>query len=800
MDVSRPNPAVERQTCRERLRRLLAVVTGALLAVAGVLAPVGDVAAAPAFNLPCEELFGELLGEAADADLPGGDNMQAGHKERIPDYTYANPAEELRGLEEPSKEKLDALQGDHKQFPAGSEDHMLRRWKLYTENNPKWGWDRWRNTYIPNMANDARGDGFHRNVGKRLKLGGKSWICEDTNLSKEENLGSDRRYDAANRQKRMAMELKSGGSPLKLEQLRADQALARKGWKVTYVFSQEPRPGQVRLMQRYGVQHVVLESNAKLQNPPANPGSKAMNPDPNRPTGGSVKDLAARSGQTAADAREERRVMADLEKDQRRTGYGMKRPGGIDWTSLELHYVSDDPRTKDFGYAFSAAELPDVAEEEQDALEPGYGGEAALDLSSDALFTWLALDPAQFWVNLNPDTPESIIDAQFATTDAGRVLLEADLRFKEVQNEHMDPGTEFGKAFWDSMERTSDGLICHGSYRMWVEPKPATVREDGDQLYILDAPLAARYEPMDIDWRPPGQEEDLCEGAPQDVVDRNTQRIADTFAPLLEERVNTAPEYADLRRVYTARVAAQWLKERDAERPGVFHDVIGSGDVSPWPARTPWDPQDVFDEYIEQMSTPLFRYEWTHGDMEYWMDIVGGVTLPDTPRDAMPAEQFEQEHPTLPATVESSVYDAVSVPLDVPAVAGDAVGTFAEGAESMAWLGGGPIVQIAPEPEPTDPPDPGPGGPGPGDPGPGDPGPGDPGPAPGPGDPGAPPGGPGGGPGGPRGGAPRQDLAWGGGTLPRTGFEEPWILPTAVGLIVAGGLLLLLRHRRPRRQ
>ena len=406
-----------------------------------------------------------------------------------------------------------------------------------------------------------------------------------------------------------------------------------------------------------------------------------------------------RSGRTAADAREARRLAEDFSNDQRRQGFGPRRPGGIDWTSLELHYVSDNPQTKDFGYAFSAAELPDDGE-----AEPGYGGEAALDLSSDALFTWLSLDQSQFWVNLNPDTPESMIDPQFATTDAGRVLLQADLRFKETQNTYMDPATERGKAFWDSMERTSDGLICHGSYWMWVEPKPATVREDGDQLYILDAPLAARYEPMDIDWRPPGQGEDLCEGAPQDVVDRNTQRIADTFAPLLEQRVNTAPEYADLRRVYTSRVAAQWLKDRDAERPGAFHDVIGSGDVSAWPTRTAWDPQDVFDEYLEQLSTPLFRYEWTFGEMDYWMDIVGGVTFPDTPREAMPAEQFQQEHPTLPATVQSSLYDAVSVPVAAPA--GDAVGTFAEGAESISWLGGGPIVQIAPEP--TDPPDPGP--------------------------------------------------------------------------------------------
>ncbi|MBO3095637.1 LPXTG cell wall anchor domain-containing protein [Cellulomonas dongxiuzhuiae] len=791
MDVSRQNQLLAHEKRRERLRRLLVLLTGLLLAATGVLAPVGEVAGAPRFDIRCDELIDGIDGIAGDDDLPGGKNVPAGHKERIPDYTYENASEAFRDRAAPTQAELDALQGDYRDFPAGSEDRMLRRWKVY---EGPWDWERWRNTYIPNQANDARGDGFHRNVGRRLQLGGPEWMCEDTKLWNEKQLGYERRYDSVNRTKQLAMELKSGGSPLKLEQLRADQALMRgSGWKVYYVFSQEPLRGQVRLMDQHGIRYVVLESTARLQNPPAKPANTSLNPDPNKPTGGAAKDLAARSGRTAADAREARRLADDFDDDQRRQGFGARRPGGIDWTSLELHYVSDDPQTKDFGYAFSAAELPDDGE-----AEPGFGGEAALDLSSDALFTWLALDQSQFWVNLNPDSPESIIDPQFATTDAGRVLLQADLRFKETQYEYMDPETEHGKAFWDSMERTSEGLICHGSYRMWVEPKPATVREDGDQLYILDAPLAARYEPMDIDWRPPGQEEDFCEDAPQDIVDRNTRRIADTFAPLLEQRVNSAPEYADLRRVYTSRVAAQWLEERDAERPGAFHDVIGSGDVSPWPARTAWDPQDVFDEYVQQLSTPLFRYEWTFGDIEYWMDIVGGVTLPDTPREAMPAEQFQQEHPTLPTTVQSSVHDAVSVPLAAPA--GNALGTFAEDTESMAWLGGGPIVQLAPEP--TDPPDPGPTDPGPTDPGPTDPGPTDPGPTdpgPGPGDPGTPPGGRADGPAGPRGGSPREVVAWGGGTLPRTGFSEPWIVPTALGLILAGGALLVLRHRWTRR-
>ncbi|WP_125775277.1 LPXTG cell wall anchor domain-containing protein [Antribacter gilvus] len=779
MDRTGRDRSFARNRRQERIRWLVGLATGLALTAVVLPVPLDEAQGAPRFNVQCDDLIDGIEGIAGDDELPGHKEFPASQK--IPDYEYQNVAEDLRETKLPTQAELDALEGDYKLFTPGTEDHMLRRWKVYEGD---WDWDRWRNTYIPNMSNDARGDGFHRNVGRKLKLGGPDWTCEDTKLWDEEKLDTERRYDSVNRKKKLAFELKSGGSPLKLEQLQADRALmsSGKGWKVYYVFSQAPAPGQVRLMTSYGIKYVVLESTAVLKNPPKDPDNKSMSPDAKRPTGGSAKDVAARSGRSPAEAREAQRLAEDFARDHRRQGFGPQRPGGIDWTSLELRYVSDDPQTKDFGYAFSAAELPDEGEG-----EPSFGGEAALDLSSDALFTWLALDPNQFWVNLNPDTPETIIDAELATTDAGRVLLEADLRFKETQNRYMDPETEHGRAFWDGMERTDEGLLCHGSYRMWVEPKPATVREDGDQVYILDAPLAAKYEPFEIDWRPPG--EDLCASAPQDIVDRNTQRIADTFAPLLEQAVNTGPEYADLRRIYTSRVAAQWLRERDAERPGAFHDVIGSGDVSRWPARTAWDPQDIFDTYLEQMSTPLFRYEWTHGEMEYWLDIVGGITLPDTPRDPMPPEQFATEHPTLPATVRSSVHDAVRVPL--AAQTGDAIGTFAEPVESMAWLGGGPVVQL-PDPEPTDPPDPQPTDP---------PGP-EPTPPPqGPG-PGAPPGGdqprPADGPQAPAADRPRVVAA--SGPLPDTGFSDQWIAPTALALVLAGLGLIVLRHRWPRRE
>jgi len=787
---------------RTRLRRVVAaaVATALALTVSLVLVPGTESESAPRFNVRCDELIEGIEGIADAADLPGG-GLPDAHTETIDDYEYENPAETLRPREKPTQAELDALTGSYEDYTPGTEDHMLRRWKVYEGD---YSWERWRNTYIPAVSNDYRGDGYHRNVAKRLKLGGPDWMCEDSKLWEEQGLDSRRRYDSVNRTLKIAYELKSGDSPLKLEQLRADQALRAKGWRVVYIFSKEPRPGQLRLLQQYGIEHTNLRSTAVPRNPPPS-ASTAMDPRcattagtttlaTCRTTSGPAKQLANGSGRNAAEAREGQRIRNDLDRDSRRPGFGARRPGGIDWRSLELHYVSDDPAAEDYGYAFSADELPDDGE-----AEPGFGGEAALDLSSDALFTWLALDPSQFWVNLNPDTPETVIDEQFATTDAGRVLLQADLEFKRTIADGMNPETDLGRTFWDSMERTDEGVICYDWYRFWVDPKPATVRQDDDQLYILDAPMRAQIEPVEVDFEMPG--EDLCADAPEDVVERNNQRIVDTYAPYLEDAVNTDPVYADLRRVYAARVASEWIKDRDAQRPGAFHDVIGTGDVSPWPARTAWDPQDVYDQYLERLQTPLYRYEYEHGDMEYWLEITGGVEFPDAPRDPMDAARFEREHPRLPSTVRSARSEAASLPVE----AQGAVGTLADGAESVAWLGGGvpqavedpdPDPTDPPDPDPTDPPDPDPTTPPGGDDGGNDDGGGAPdagddqsddagrGDAAGRGDPQA-----------PRAEAPGPEAAPLPGSLPATGFSDAWLAPAALALVLAGLALVLLRRR-----
>ena len=122
---------------------------------------------------------------------------------------------------------------------------------------------------------------------------------------------------------------------------------------------------------------------------------------------------------------------------------------------------------------------------------PG-GRPGAAKRSSDAFFAWLTLPPSSFWVNLKPNEANSIIDPQFARTDAGHVMLDADFRLKQSVARYTNPDTPTGAEFWAGStavrRRQAQAYMCV-AFRVWIDAAPATVRESADELHILDAPL-----------------------------------------------------------------------------------------------------------------------------------------------------------------------------------------------------------------------------------------------------------------------------------------------------------------------
>jgi uncharacterized repeat protein (TIGR01451 family) len=327
-------------------------------------------------------------------------------------------------------------------------------------------------------------------------------------------------------------------------------------------------------------------------------------------------------------------------------------PGGIDFSTLELRHVADTDRS---GIRYSFRGLPTSG-----TSDPAVGLQTAQQ-ASNAFFTWLAVPPQSHWVNLNPNEPDRIIDPQFGRTDAGRVLLEADLAMKKSFARAMHPDTPTGAAFWQEFdnlyENRPDGAYCW-SFRQEILPAPATVRETGGELYILDAPLRIDATAQHFPGYTPCSEQEALDPRKQEMYRR-------LIVPEVERAINTAPEYAALRRVYLSRVAAEWFRQRSAQHRTAVSDIVDSGSVDPWALNPPWNPRPVFDEMVRSLTQSEFVVprEKRTGDVA-WTRVysAGGVNFGRLePGRKVSAREFKAGWPKLARQVKRAQREPAAV-------------------------------------------------------------------------------------------------------------------------------------------
>ncbi|MGW3283069.1 hypothetical protein ACWDR3_00315 [Streptomyces sp. NPDC001002] len=352
-------------------------------------------------------------------------------------------------------------------------------------------------------------------------------------------------------------------------------------------------------------------------------------------------------------------------------------PGGIDFSSLELRYLSDPGDGSGLQYSFRA---PASA---TGGTSPALGVDAAR-LTSDAFFTWLELSPSAYWVNLNPGEPDRIVDERLGRTDAGRVMLQADLRLKKDVGQLIHPDTANGREFWSRLRGD-----CSAD-RVWIVPGPAEVRRDGDKLYILKAPLDVRTESA---YRSAGQTASACAGQDEATRSHNESLFRSLVLPQLRKSVNSGPQYADLRRVYLARVAAEWYRELSRSRDTAYGDLVDGGDVGPWETTTGWRPRDTFDKYVESHTKGEFsvaRDITVNGVVTRRLLTYGGVDLARVPLREVSEAAFARRYGAMSDDVGTSLKqpaghdpsDALWLGSPTPR---QAAGLGASGAGSSAW-------------------------------------------------------------------------------------------------------------------
>jgi hypothetical protein len=334
--------------------------------------------------------------------------------------------------------------------------------------------------------------------------------------------------------------------------------------------------------------------------------------------------------------------------------------GGVDFTTLELRYVQDRPGAQGVQYAFSGR--PVTAGQ---ATDENLGAQA-ISASAADLRTWLALDPSTFWVNLSPVEPDRIIDPTMGRTNAGRAMLEADFAMKRTEGRLLNPATAIGARYWKALDRT--GSDCSIS-RAWIVPGRVEVRADGDSLYILKAPLDVKTTSDSL----PDTDKDACPAESPAVIAQKEQLQRTIVLPEIVKAVNTEPEYAPLRRAFTARIIGQWVRDRhQSGQRTAFDDVLDTGDLGPAALTGNWRPRQVFDAFVQAFRSKEFTYKQnTHqGNRTITRQyVLGGVDFGKLRLNQVGAAEMNAQYPRLAETIHTSV--------DRPATAAD----------GTVWLG-----------------------------------------------------------------------------------------------------------------
>jgi len=621
---------------------------------------------------------------------PGTDNLPWDHNIHVrapgdwDSFAFDAPRQALDALtlpgdvENPTDEQiaeqkkfLSQYPKSYKEYPANSPARVYAQYRDYLNNTEpakrrdktfaKWLANGW---ILPNN-NLHRGEAFERKVVKDMGLVGPDWLCneevqvmdKDGKPLMKNGKPVVRKFDAVNYKTNQFLEFKAGpGRDTKQDA--PNKAFledpTRKNARVTYVNgeSKDNATGRYlgRLAPQYGTdssgrprvtayEHLTTSKPVYTRGPNSKPDTNFATPGSGNRAAGGASRVVGQSPTTPRDMAEQLRRVGS----QGARGFGVRGPGGVDFSTLDLAYVGKPVKGKGLPYAFSAKQV-----DEEAGL--GYGGEDKAQLISDAFFTWLALTPDKFWVNLNPDEPNRVMDATFGKTDAGRVLLQADLQMKHDYARDLDPREGLGKQYWDAMQAA--GLKCGTGLRNWIVPKTAKVRADENGLYILDTPL--KVNTVEIEFKTPSPNGDCRLTKEEEKTAADLARKIIT--PDIEKKVNTDPKYADLRRVYSARIAAEYVRQTDARTPTDYHKVINSNNVKAWPLRganASWTPKKTYDDYVKSFTQGDYSYPCEIAGQQKTC-IMGGVDFGKSPRHNIPRVQFQVEHKNLPKSTKTA--------------------------------------------------------------------------------------------------------------------------------------------------
>ncbi|MFE6848529.1 hypothetical protein [Streptomyces sp. NPDC057686] len=217
-----------------------------------------------------------------------------------------------------------------------------------------------------------------------------------------------------------------------------------------------------------------------------------------------------------------------------------------------------------------------------------------------------------------------------------------------------------GAKYWQQVQSAADGSLCF-SARMWIVPGQVEVREDGGSLYVLKALLDVKTKSDHIDDPYSRQ----CNADP--ATDAHNEELQRTLVlPEVVKEVNTAPEYAPLRRAFMARIIAQWVRERHQQGHRTsFDKIIDSKNRGPARLDGSWRSKQVFDDYVRSYRDKEFDVtpETTDGRVRRVTRYVyGGADLTNVRLTTVGAADVQQRYPQVTQAAQGSAAKPVTAP------------------------------------------------------------------------------------------------------------------------------------------
>ena len=215
-------------------------------------------------------------------------------------------------------------------------------------------------------------------------------------------------------------------------------------------------------------------------------------------------------------------------------------------------------------------------------------------------FVGVTLPNDTFWVNLRPDSENNIIDPDLATTDVGKILLEADLQLKKDTAKFTSPGTPEGKEYWEKLYQKAGELLGYENVtiptltRPWIVPGEIIIRETKDNAYIYKATLKVMLEQ---DYLKDSANYNFDDPRLRTLNEYSSQLIRDLIIPKLTKEVNISKRYAPLRQVYYSLILAQWFKSRFYGKGGLYSWLIDRRNLQGLTSKVSWSKTTYFKAY-----------------------------------------------------------------------------------------------------------------------------------------------------------------------------------------------------------